>query len=91
MVLHLGNQSQIHREQGKTFGNKIIEQLFKVYCVKQSTNTPYNPHRKSPYRRLNCTLQNLLKTLPKGLKPYWPAHVDTLVSACNAMPHSTTG
>ena len=57
---------RIHTDQGKSFDNKIIEQLYKIYGVKQSTTTPYNPHAKiSPCKRLNCTLQNLLKTLPK--------------------------
>ena len=75
----------------KSFDNKIIEHLCKIYGVKQSTTTPYNPHRNSPCGRLNCTLPNLLKTLPKDQKPNWPAHLSALVFAYNAMPYSTTG
>ena len=40
-----GIPSRIHSDQGKSFDNKIIEQLCKIYSVKQSTTTPYNPHR----------------------------------------------
>ena len=86
-----GIPTRIHSDQGKSFDNKIIEQLCKIYGVKQSTTTPYNPHGNSPCERLNCTLQNLLKTLPKDQKPNWPAHLSALVFAYNAMPHSTTG
>ena len=81
----------MHSDQGKSFDYKIIEQLCKVCDVKQSTTTPYNPHGNSLCERLNCTLQNLLKTLPKDQNPNWPAHVSALVFVCNAMPHSTTG
>ena len=86
-----GIPTRIHSDQGKSFDNKIIEQLCKIYGVKQSTTTPYNPHGNSPCKRLNHTLQNLLKTLPKDQKPNWPAHLSALVFAYNAMPHSTTG
>ena len=82
-------ESIVTRE--KSFDNKIIEQLCKIYGVKQSTTTPYNPHGNSPCKRLNHTLQNLLKTLPKDQKPNWPANLSALVFAYNATPHSTTG
>ena len=86
-----GIPSRIHSDQGKSFDSKLIEQLCKIYGVKQSTITPYNPHRNSPCKRLNHTLQNLLKTLLKDQKPNWPAHLGALVFAYNAMPHSTSG
>ena len=50
-----GIPTRIHSDQG-SFDNKIIEQQCKIYGVKQSTTTPYNPHRNSPCER-NCTLQ----------------------------------
>ena len=86
-----GIPTRIHSDQGKSFDNKIIEQLCKIYGVKKSTTTPYNPHGNSPCERSNCTLQNLLKTLPKDQKPNWPVHLSALVFAYNATPHSTTG
>ena len=70
-----GIPTRIHSDQGKSFDNKIIEQLCKIYGVKQSTSTPYNPCGNSPCERLNHTLQNLLKTLPKDQKLNWPAHL----------------
>ena len=35
-----GIPTRIHSDQGKNFNNKIIEQLCKIYGVKQSTTTP---------------------------------------------------
>ena len=86
-----GIPTGIHSNQGKSFDNKIIEQLCKIYSVKQSNTTPYKSHNNSPCERLNHMLQNLLKTLPKDQKPNWPAHLSALVFAYYAMPHSTTG
>ena len=83
--------SRIHSDQGKSFDNKIIEQLCKIYGVKQTITTPYNPCINSPCNQLNHTLQNLLKTLPKDQKSNWPAHLGALVFVHNAKPHSTTG
>ena len=39
------------------------------------------PSGNSPCECLNCTLQNLLKTLLKDQKPNWPEHLSTLVFA----------
>ena len=36
--------SRIHSDMGKSFDNKITEQLFKIYGIKQPSTTPYNPH-----------------------------------------------
>ena len=62
-----------------------------MYGVKQSTTTPYNPHGNSKCERFNQTLHDLFKTLPKSQKSNWPAHLNVLVFAYNAMPNSTTG
>ena len=74
-----------------SFDNHIIEQLHKLYGIQQSTNTPYNPCGNSQCECFNCTLQNLLKMLPKDQKSNWPEHLSTLVFAYNATLHATTG
>ena len=86
-----GIPARIHSDQGKSFDNHLIEQLCKLYGIQQSTTTLYNPQGNSPCECLNCTLQNLLKMLPKDQKPNWPEHLSTLVFAYNVTPHSTTG
>ena len=53
--------------------------------------TPYNPRGNAPMERMNHTLMNLLKSLPKEQKRNWPLHLPSLVFAYNAMPHDTTG
>ena len=43
------------------------------------------------YERFNCTLLDLIKTLPKEQKANWPLHILSLVFTYNVMPHSITG
>ena len=43
-----GIPSRIHSDQHKCFNNKIIEQLCKMFGVKQSNMTPYNLCGNSP-------------------------------------------
>ena len=52
-----GIPSRIDSDQGKSFDNRIIKQLCKIYGVKQFTTTPYNPHGNSPCEQFNHTLQ----------------------------------
>ena len=86
-----GIPAHIHSDQGKNFHNNLIAQLCRLHSIQQSTTTPYSPQGNSPCEHLNCTLQNLLKTLPKDQKPNWPEDLSTLLFEYNATPHSTTG
>ena len=55
----------IHSDKGRSFDNSILEHLYSMYWVKQSTTTPYNPCGISTCERFNCMLHDLLKTLDK--------------------------
>ena len=57
-----GIPSRIHSDKGQSFDNSILEHLYSMYRVRQSTTTPYNPHGNSTCERFNCTLHDLLKT-----------------------------
>ena len=86
-----GIPARIHSDKGQSFDSSILEHLYTMYGVKQSTTTPYNLHGNSTYERFNCMLHNLLKTLDKEQKANWPLHSSSLVFAYNVMPHSGTG
>ena len=86
-----GIPSRIHSDKGQSFENSILEHLYSMYRVKQSTKTPYNPHGNSTHERFTCMLYDLLKTLDKEQKANLPLHLSSLVFAYNAMPHSVTG
>ena len=86
-----GIPSRIHSDQGKSFDNKIIDALCKMYGVKRTMTSPYNPQGNSQCKRFNRTMFGLLKTLTKEQKGNWPSHLPTLTFAYNATPHLTTG
>ena len=64
--------------------------LYTICGIEQSTIVPYNPHGNATCERLNHSLIDLLKSLPKEQKSNWPLHLPLLVFAYNAKPQSTT-
>ena len=85
-----GIPSRIHSDQGKSFDNKIIDALCKMYGVKRTMTSPYNPRGNLQCERFNHTMFSLLKTLTKEQKGDWPSHLPVFTFAYNATPHSTT-
>ena len=73
-----GIPARIHSEKGRSFESSILEHLYTIYGVRQSTTIPYNPHGNSTCERFNHTLHNLLKT-DKEQKANWPLHLPSLV------------
>ena len=65
----------IHSTKGQSFENDIISPLYSLYNIKQSMTVPYNLCGNSICERLNCTLLDLIKTLPKDQKANWPLHI----------------
>ena len=86
-----GIPARIHSDQGRSFDNKIIGHLCKMYGVKQTTTTPYNPRGNSLCEWFNRTLFGLMRTLTNEQKPNWPNYLPSLVFAYNATPHASTG
>ena len=86
-----GIPAWIHSDQGRSFDNKIIDVLCKMYGVNRTMTSPYNLRGNSQCERFNCTMFGLLKTLTKEQKGDWPSHLSALTFAYNATPHSTTG
>ena len=86
-----GIPAQIHSDQGQSFDNQIMQHLYALYSVEQSTTMPYNPCGNAQCEWFNHTMIGLLTSLSKEQKDNWPLHLPSLVFAYNAMPHSTTG
>ena len=86
-----GIPARIHSDKGQSFNNSIMEHLYTLYGVRQSTTMPYNPHGNSTCERFNHMLHDLLKTLGKEQKVNWPLHLSSLAFAYNATLHSVTG
>ena len=86
----LGVPTRIHSDQGKSFENKIIQALCKIYGIKKTKTTAYHPEGNSQVERYNRTLHNLLRTLQNDQKKNWPDFIQELVFAYNCSPNSST-
>ena len=85
-VVHYGFPARLHSDQGQNFESNVIKALCEIASIQKSRPTPYHP--------MGCFKQTLLKmlgTLEEYQKSDWKAHVPTLVHACNATIHDSTG
>ena len=53
--------------------------------------SPYHPQINGQCERFNCTLINMLGTIPKEKKSEWKNHIGTLVYVYNCTQNSATG
>ena len=59
-----------------------------VYRIEMSKTIPYHPERNAQCERFNCSMHDLLWTLPKEMK--WPEYLSALPHAYNATPRAST-
>ena len=85
----LGISKRNHNDQGKSFENRIISELCKLYDISKSKTTPYHPQGNSQCERFNRTLQDLL--LERAKKQKWSDYLQELVYIYNCTPHASTG
>ena len=88
--LDFGFPKRILHDQGKEFDNKLFQRLSEITGIKPSRTTPYHPMGNGLCERMNRTILNMLKTLPKSFKSNWKDHIKKLTFAYNNTKHKST-
>ena len=67
--------ARIHSDQGRCFDNQIMQHLYALYGIEQSTTTPSNPCGNAQCEWFNHTMICLLTLLLKEQKDNWQLHL----------------
>ncbi|XP_060586006.1 uncharacterized protein LOC132741766 [Ruditapes philippinarum] len=90
-IVHYSFPEQLHSDQGRNFGSRVIKELCKIANVRKTRTTPFHPMGNPSAERFNRTLLRMLGTLAEDHKFKWADFVPSLVQAYNATKNSSTG
>ena len=90
-LVHYGWAEKILTDQGISFENNLIRELYELPQVKKLHTSPYHPETNVQCEHFNTTLINTLVTLPTHAKKNWQESVATLTHAYNCTVSSATG
>ena len=90
-IVHYGLPEKILMDQGQNFESQLVADLCELMGTQKIWTSPYHPQTNGQCERFNCTLINMLGTLPKEKKSEWKNDIGTLVHAYNCIWNSATG
>ena len=89
--VHYGWPEKILTDQGKSFENNLIQELYELAQGKKLHTTPYHPGTNGQCECFNATLIGMLGTLSTHAKRNWQEWIVTLMHAYNCTVSSVTG
>ena len=79
-LVNYGWPKKILSEQGQSFENNLVRELWNLAQVQKLRTTPYRVETNGQCERFNQMLINMLGTLPTHTRKNWQEWVSTLVS-----------
>ena len=86
----LGIPEEILSNQGANFISKLMQDLYKLLCVKPIKTSPYHPQTNGAVERLHGTLKAMLKKYERGQRG-WDTLLPYLLFAYRDVPNQSTG
>ena len=85
-----GAPARLLSNRGTSFTSNVIEELCKIFGVKQLQTTPYHPQTNRLVERSHQTIMHMIEKLGEDKKANWPSHLAEIVHTYNATQSAVT-
>ena len=79
-----GFPQRLTSDQGTGFTSKVIAAMCSLLGIEKIRTTPYHPQSNGSAERVHQTLWRMIGKLDPEKHQKWPAHLGSMLIACNA-------
>jgi len=87
----VGLPDRIHSDRGSQFTSEMMQEIYRLLSVKQSTTSPYHAMGNGLCENMNKTVKNLLKKVVSERQQDWLRYITPLMFAVRDTPQDSTG
>ena len=78
---HVGLPDRIHSDRGSQFTSEMMQEIYQLLSIKQSTTSPYHAMGNGLCENMNKTVKNLLKKVVSERPQDWSRYITPLMFA----------
>jgi len=91
-IAHWGCPENLHSDQGNEFDAEVIQEVYRLWGIRKTRTTPFNPSSNGMVERSNRTMKSLFRAMAKDrYRTTWDEKLPLVMIAMNLVVHSTTG
>jgi len=87
----VGLPDRMHSDRGSQFTSEMMQELYRLLSIKQSTTSPYHAMANGLCENMNKTVKNLLKKVVSERPQDWSRYITPLMFAVRDTPQDSTG